>query len=95
MFNVEEIKDLMSAIDSWEKDDGGELITTMIGGMLTPAEDRDSFLEERKAKSEEAAKEREGRKERAILLKARLIAMRDKAEAKEFGEAVTGDLTPG
>ena len=92
MFNVEEIKDLMSAIDSWEKDDGGELITTMIGGMLTPAEDRDNFLEERKLKSEEAAKEREGRKERAILLKARLITMRDKAEVAEFGNSTLAEL---
>ena len=86
MFNVEEIKDLMSALDSWESDDGGELITTMIGGILTPQEDREEYMEERQAKSEEAAQERLDRKERSILLKAKLISMRDKAEVAEFGE---------
>ena len=86
MFNVGEIKDQMSALDSLDSDDGGELITTMIGGILTPQEDRETYMEERQAKSEEAAQGRLDRKERSILLKAKLISMRDKAEAIEFGE---------
>ena len=88
MFNLEEIKDLMSALDSWEKDDGGEMMTTLMGGMITPPEGREAFLEEREAKSKDAAQERGERNERSILLKAKLISMRDKAEAKEFGESI-------
>ena len=88
MFNLDEIKDLMSALDSWESDDGGELLSTLMGGILTPAENRDEYLEERKALLEEKAQEKEARKEKSVLLKAKLISMRDKVEAKEFGESI-------
>ena len=88
MFNLEEIKDLMSALDSWESDDGGELLSTLMGGMLTPKEKQEEYLEERKIKAEETTQAKEARKERSILLKAKLISMRDAVEAKEFGESI-------
>ena len=88
MFNIEEIKDLMSALDSWENDDGGELLSTLLGGLLTPKEDQEEYLKERQVKSEEAVQSKSDRKERSILLKAKLISMRDKAEVKEFGETI-------
>ena len=89
MFTVEEIKDLMDALNSWEKDDEGSLLTTLMGGMLHQNEEaRKDFLDEQEVKMKEEAQERENRKERSILLKAKLISMRDKAEAKEFGSSI-------
>ena len=92
MFDTREINDLMDAVECWEKDDGGELFVTLVGGMMTPPDQREEFMEERKKESEEKAAEKKARKERAILLKAKLISMRDVAEAQEFGESVKAGL---
>ena len=88
MFNIDEIRDLLSALNSWEKDDEGELLGTLLGGMLVPKEEHEKYLEGRRIKSEEASQEKEARTERSILLKAKLISMKNEAEAREFGEAI-------
>jgi len=89
MFNIEEIKDLMTALDSWERDDGGSTLMTLMGGMLQKDDaSRDEYLEKREAIAKEAAQEKEIRKEKIVLLKAKLISMRSQAEVKEFGESV-------
>lgn len=93
MFNSNEIDILMEALDAWEsKDSMSDLLVTMLGaGMAKDEASRDSYLEERQIEMEKRKLEQRTRKEQAILIKAKLIQMRDRADIEELDMEVIRD----
>lgn len=93
MFALDEIKNLMEALDAWEDVKPTE---TLMNGLLAMLVGGEENLNEVKAavdeKMEEANKIRDMRKEQAILLKAKLLGLRDQAEASEAAEFLSGDI---
>lgn len=92
----DEIAVLLEALKAWEsKDAGGELMTTLIEGLLVDkanpldaarlTRDRD----ERRQKVERAANKR---KEQSIMLQAKLLRIRDATDVDTF---IAGALSSG
>jgi len=82
MFTEDEINVLLEAVEAWEKEDAASgLMSMMLGAMLIKDEaERDAMMEESKAATEAKTN---AKKERAILLKAKLIQMRNANIARE------------
>lgn len=80
MFTDDEIQVLMDALDAWEeKEATDEMLATMLTfAMATDAADAANIMRERKAKKAPVQDSRRLRKERSVLLKAKLIQLRDK-----------------
>lgn len=77
---------LLDAVTAWEGVPAqGSLINTMFGAVLSRnKEEYDNNANERQREREKDEKEAERRKERGIMLKAKLLAMRDSKVAAEF-----------
>lgn len=90
-FTKQDLDVLFKAVEKWEQDDpSGELIGMMVEGMLG---DRSP---EAKAKIQAEREERERkrkiamrqRKERGVILRAKLVLLKDKADAEAFSDSV-------
>lgn len=93
---VAEINTLIEAVDAWTSASrhGSLLAGLFMGSLIAKAGggSEESLGEAKSAvdKFTEGEKEKEqAREEQAIILKAKLIALRDKAEAREFASSVT------
>ncbi len=82
---------LIEATDCWVSKDFGE---GLVGSLMTGMMSKDAspeIVQKMKEKDKEERLERESkkqvRKERAIILKAKLLKLRDKIEAKDFCES--------
>ena len=86
MFSQDEIQLICKALDALEsKKSSDELFTTLMGGILISDENkRDKLFEESRERMENPGQEQDILKERIILLKAKLIQMKDKAVAEDF-----------
>ena len=84
MFTIEEIDILIDGVDAWAAKSGSDRIMgTMIGMMFSKDKEEAIKVAEKEkaaAKNAEAAEKR--RKEQAILLKAKLIQLKDSEEIK-------------
>lgn len=92
VINEQDLNLLLEALDAWvvieQKD---TTLVTALGIMLSGSkENADKFLEEMKPDRERDLQNRKYRSERAILLKAKLIQIRDRLEAKSFEDEVLG-----
>ena len=91
---------LIEAVEAWEsKDSLGEFMGDMVEAMVGPREgpEREEWLrkrahdkQERQQKTTEAKRVR---KERSILLRAKLIALRDRAEVDDYGKEAMARTT--
>lgn len=78
---VTEIDTLMEALDAWEsKDMGDTLMTGMLSMALLSKEDAKAEMEKEMAEAREKTRRK---KETSILLKAKLIGMKDGATVSE------------
>ncbi len=86
MFSQDEVQLISDALDALEtKQSSSELMTLMMGGLLIRDDDtRQEFIDESKSRMENPGQDQEVLKERIILLKAKLIQMKDKAVAEDF-----------
>ena len=82
MFNEEEIGVLFKALDALERAQVQDhMMGVVMGAMLIrDEEERDEFMEKKEAELAAEQKAAQVQTERIILLKAKLISMRDKAE---------------
>jgi hypothetical protein len=88
-FTRQDLDILFDAVERWEQDDmSSEIMGAMLEGIMS---DRSPEVQ---AKLQAAREEREfkrkaaqrQRKERAVLIKAKLIALKDSLDAKAFSE---------
>jgi len=87
MLTNEDIDVLMKALDAYKsKDANSGLMSVMLGAMLTKKEDKDSFMAEADEIMAKAKRTGEQLEETIILLKAKLIGMRDKAIVSEAAD---------
>lgn len=86
-----EIELLMEALDAWEREPTGtRLMVGMLSMGLASSEEQAEAAKQRCLEGmDEGATEVKGRKERVILLKAKLIGMRDAVEIDALCESVT------
>lgn len=83
--NAQDFQNLLNAVDALEREDSTSgLMATMLGAMVVTKENRDEFFREEKRLAAERQANAQVRREQAILLKAKLIAMRDSATASEL-----------
>lgn len=87
----EDLDVLIAAVEAWESSGAlGEFMGEMIAAIGGPKDgpERDEWNRrrdaERVAKTEVQAAEKRVRKERSILLRAKLIALRDRSEVEHF-----------
>ena len=85
VFTEKEVDIIMEGIDSWASDFASSMIGSMMG-CLAPKEARESdkFKEEAAQREAEEKEKRQLRKEQAIMLKAKLLSLKQKIAASEF-----------
>ena len=82
---LDELKVLQESLDAWvSAGDSGEMFTGLMGAMLVP---KDSpyyaeFVAEEKARKVRLLDEKRSKKERAILIQAKLIQLMDQKRAE-------------
>lgn len=86
MLTRQEIDVLIEALDSWEcKDFAGEMVAMIFGSAIPKgSEARKEYEGVARGEMEKRKAEAKIRKERSILLKAKLIQLRDSNEAGAF-----------
>ena len=78
MLTEQEIDILIEALDAWEgRDFTTAVADTIFTSLLPEGEVRDNFVEEREARKEERDLKRKSDAEKSILIKAKLIQMKD------------------
>ncbi len=83
MLNEKDIQLLMDGLDALIKyEDMSDSMGSLIGAIMLKPEDRDDYAAEQEAKRAGKEAERRVFSERIILLKAKLIHMKDKAFAE-------------
>lgn len=82
---------MIDAVDAWEKRGGmGEMMGSLFGSMVCKDDDSRAKWEAEQAKSREKAEQKARLdRERGIMLKAKLIQIRDGIDAHAFLEAAT------
>jgi hypothetical protein len=90
MLTNNDIKMLLAGLDALQEKSGRDgLISVMFSAAMSPGDDKEAFMEEAKKTLTEAQEEADALEDNIILLKAKLIAMRqelDAAEAKAAAE---------
>lgn len=82
--NQSEVEMLKEALDAWEKAQSSDaLISTMLTAMLCPKDARDEMVEASKKEMVDAGREGQRRKDRATLLRARLLQASARASEHE------------
>ena len=84
MFEEQEIYILLEALECWEKDafQSHFMTSLLMGGLISEKDKRDDFLSERHQEFESQKDQRKAAKERSIIIKAKLIQLRDKEIAQ-------------
>lgn len=94
MFNASEIELLFEALDALEGKGGSEMLVSMLmTAGLTKGDQRDEEMNKLKEEHEQKEADRRLLKERIILIKAKLIQMRDKSEAQKIAESWEDDIS--
>ena len=90
-FTRQDLDVLFEAVEAWEREDKGPgLMGALLTGMVgenAPGE-KSQMERSMEQKQKEADRERKVRKERGVILRAKLIALRDKADAASFADSV-------
>lgn len=88
---IEELDILIEAMDAWEsRDSSSELMKSLMTAMIVKDEEqRAKMLQEQEEEQEQAALEKRKEKEISILIKAKLIGMKDKATVKAAADFMT------
>ena len=92
-FTKQDLDVLFEAVEVWEKEDKGPgIMGALLGGMLgdKSPESAARFEIEIKAKQDKADRERQQRKERGVMLRAKLITLRDQEMASQFVDSING-----
>lgn len=94
--NREDLNILLDAVEVWEKQESNDaLMTELVTAVLSPTgpdpEAKAQRHAEREARLRAGAEEHQLRKEQSILLRAKLIQMRDAADAAQM---IDSALTP-
>lgn len=80
MFDSSEIDLLIEGLDSLgAKESLGDLIGLTLGAMVAEGENREKYIEKQRIEREEREEQNKARDERVIIIKAKLIKLRDKA----------------
>ena len=90
-FTKQDLDLMFEAVEAWEREDKGPGIMGAMMGAMFGKDDpkaRAKFDAEMETKQAEADAEKRRRKERGCLLRAKLITLRDKADAEEFVASV-------
>ena len=83
-FTLDDLEVLMEAMEAWEnKDFGGDLMADVVTALLVKKSDPeyDRINHEREVQKAQAATEKATRKERSILLRAKIVGLKDAARA--------------
>ena len=93
--NRSDLDVLIEAVEAWESSGAlGELMGEMVAAIGGPKDgsEREEWLRKREVeritKQEAKAAEKRIRKERSILLRAKLIAIRDRSEVEDYARTV-------
>ena len=80
---------LIEAVECWEKKDvEGSVVGSLLGAMFCRTEeDKEHYKREQEKQKAERDRSSRTTKERSILLRSKLIAMRDSVDADRFLEA--------
>lgn len=82
---LDELKVLQESLDAWvSAGDSGEILAGLMGAMLVPKDspNYDEFVAEEKARKVRLLDEKRSKKERAILIQAKLIQLMDQKRAE-------------
>jgi len=93
-FTKQDLDVLFDAVETWEKEDKGPgIMGHILGGMLgdKSPEAALKFETELAARQKKADDERRQRKERGVMLRAKLISLRDQVYASDFVDSIQGD----
>ena len=86
MLTRQDVDCLIDAVEAWEKSGNeGRMIGSLIGSMMCrDDEQRKKVEQEFLAREEEGNRKAKTMKERGVLLRAKLIALRDSMDASSF-----------
>lgn len=88
MFTKQDLDILFEAVEKWEQDDmTGEVIGMMLEKMARP-EAREKIKIEREERERKRLATKKQRKERGVLLRAKLVALKDKIEVEAFNNSL-------
>lgn len=82
---LDELKVLQESLDAWvSAGDSGEMLAGLMGAMLVPKDSPNyaEFVAEEKARKVRLLDEKRSKKERAILIQAKLIQLMDQKRAE-------------
>jgi len=93
-FTKQDLDVLFDAVETWEKEDKGpgimgHILTGMLGDKSPEAAAK--MQAEMDIKQKKADDERRQRKERGVMLRAKLIALRDQVYASDFVDSIQGE----
>ncbi len=90
----DDLDTLMEALEAWEvKDSAGEMLSDVLEMAITgkqPGEDV-AWAAQRRAQKQQLAKARTSRKERSVLLRAKLLTMRQQRSVDQVEAAMHRD----
>ena len=91
-FTRQDLDVLFEAVESWEKEDHGpgfmgHMLTGMLGDKSPEAAAKLEAEMDQRQKEADAKKRK--RKERGVMLRAKLITLRDQVDASEFVDSVS------
>jgi hypothetical protein len=83
---TQDLNDLIDAVELWErKGEEGKMLGLMLAGLMVKDDaGRERLLADDKAREQKEERSRRQRKDRGILLRAKLIQLRDSNEAEAF-----------
>lgn len=88
----DDLDTLIEALEAWEhKDAAGDIMTTLIGSMLTRkhGDEMGAMVAAERAKEAESAETKKRlRKERSVILRAKLLMLRDRRQAQHMSDSV-------
>jgi hypothetical protein len=88
----EDLAVLMEAVEAWEsKDFAGEMMGDLVGAMMTrnDPEGKAKYDEQRGKEKAERERVRTARKEAGVMLRAKLLTLRNRRRTKALGQVAT------
>lgn len=91
-FTKQDVDVLFEAVEKWEQDDmGGEIMGAMFEGLFIDKASPEAIAKmeaEREERGRKKSAARRQRKERGVLLRAKLVMIKDAIEADDFKRSV-------
>lgn len=88
MFTKQDLDILFEAVEKWEQDDMSAEVIGMMFESMAPPEAQAKIKIEREERDRKRFAAKKQRKERGVLLRAKLLTLKDKAEVEAFNNSL-------